>query len=108
MPGIDVNPLQVVSEIKPSGQADGNAPVANARGGRYRELFVRSLTPTKHELASEGSYFVANNAQTGQISAATTPAAFVATTPWIIIYNNAPAANALSPRIYVDYCLLGV
>lgn len=108
MPGIDVTPLAAVSTIKPAATPDSRQPVAGGRYGRYLENYLLSVVPSKHVLAEEGSYFTANNGQTGQISAATTPAAFVATTPWIIIYNNSPAANPSSPKIFVDYVLFGV
>jgi hypothetical protein len=108
MPGIDINSLVQVASLKPSATTDGKQPVANPRAGRYTEQYTLTLIPTTHLLADEGSYFVANNGQTGQVSAAGAPVSFVATTPWAIIYNNASPANPSSPKIYLDYVSFAV
>lgn len=108
MPGTDVNQLLTVASIKPAGTTDGNTLTGNPRAGRYREQYGLSIVPTKHVLADEGSYFTANNGQTGQASAAAAPTTFTAITPAFIIFNNAPASNPLSPKIYLDYVLWAV
>lgn len=107
MPGIDVNQLITVSSLKPGVTIDGKQPIANTRGGRYLEQYILNLVPGKQLLADEGSYFTANNGQTGQATAAAAPTSFVATTPAFLIYNGAPFAPT-SPKIYLDYALWAV
>lgn len=77
---------------------DADKPV---RLGRYREQYALSLIRKQHLLADEGTYFVANNAQTGIASVAA--ATFAATTPLIVIANSdAPGGK----RVYLDYITL--
>jgi hypothetical protein len=105
MPGTDVNQLMTVASLKPSGTIDGNTLTTNPRAGRYREPYGMNVIPTKHVLADEGSYFSANNGQTGQVTATAAPTAFTATTPAFIVFNSAAPGNPLSPKIYLDYVL---
>jgi hypothetical protein len=92
----------VPSALKPQPQIDNQREGVPVRVSRYGGQFVDGIIPTKHALADEGSYFSANNGQTGQITAAAAPTAFADTTPWFIVFNNAPA-NPSSPKIYLDY-----
>lgn len=99
----------IVARIRPASRNLDNTNIDVAsRFDPYGGSYASSIVPSKHLLSEEGSYFTANNGQTGQISAATTPAAFVATTPWLIIYNNSPVGLPSSPSIFLDYALFGV
>jgi hypothetical protein len=69
------------------------------RQGSYGELYTQPLVQKKHNLADEGTYFVANNAQTGIVP--TYGTAFDATKPFITMFNN----NATA-RLYLDYIAL--
>ena len=64
----------------------------------YGAIYTNPLVRKTHNLADEGSYFTANNAQTGIVP--TYGTAFSSTLPFITIYNN----SAL--RTYVDYAAL--
>ncbi len=96
----------IISNLLPGFNADNPNQDAPLRGDSYGGLFTNSIVPTKHLLAAEGTYFTANNAQTGQATAATAPLAFTATTPAFIIFNNAPSASQI--KIYLDYVLWAV
>src|SRR5215472_14739692 len=85
-------------------QADGaQSSAAGIRLGRYGEGYAMSLWPGMETVADEGSYFVVNNAQTG-IAGTAAVTGFVATTPYLIIYNRDAQPNG--KRIYLDYILL--
>ena len=79
--------------------------VINARGSRYGDVVVENVWPTSHVQADEGSYFFANNAQTG-IATAAAPTSFSATNPFIALLNNDTPNNPSAKRIYVDYVTL--
>jgi hypothetical protein len=66
----------------------------------YGEQAVMSLVRKSHVLADEGTYFIANNAQTGIVP--TYGTAFSATAPFISIYNG----NTNNQRLYLDYIAL--
>jgi len=108
MPGIDFNQLITVSSLKPAATPDGKIPAPNARGGRYLEQYVMTIIPNKSTLADEGSYFTANNGQTGQATAANVPLVFSANVPNFIVYNTATPGISTSPKIYLDYVLWAV
>lgn len=76
------------------------------RQGRYREQYVLSTIPTKHILADEGSYFVAQNATTGTGVAHALVTSFTNTAALFVIKNNDNAGNARAKRIYLDYMRL--
>ena len=58
---------------------EGAEPEGYTRGLRYGEAAVGSIVRKAHLLTDEGTYYVANNAQTGIIDGAA--ASFVITTP---------------------------
>jgi hypothetical protein len=68
----------------------------------YGEIYNQPLVRKVHNLVDEGSYFVANNNQTGIASPA--QAAFSATAPMLIVTNNYPSNSNL--RVYLDYLAL--
>lgn len=83
-------------------QVDGSqSQAAGQRIGKYGESYVLSPGSPKSLLAEEGSYYTANNAQTG-IATATTDTAFSATNPFFLIQNSASAGG---PVITLDYAL---
>jgi hypothetical protein len=67
----------------------------------YGEVATQPLIRKAHGLADEGSYFVANNAQTGVASPAV--ATFTAASPLLIVQNGYPVGG---PRVYLDYLAL--
>ena len=88
----------LVSRALPAFNTDSaNVDVA-VRQGSYGELVNQPLVRKAHNLADEGTYFVANNNQTA--SAMTTTAAFSATAPFVVVQNLNVAGGA---NVYVDY-----
>jgi hypothetical protein len=94
----------LVARSLPMVTQDGPESERTARGGRYGEVYTQPLVRKLHNLADEGSYFTANNAQTAITGQALN--AFDATKPSIVIYNSDSAANPLAKRIYIDYIQL--
>ena len=91
----------VPSRGLPQVQSDNQREGIPARVSRYGEGYYGSIVRKEHLLADEGSYFVANNGQTGILSS---PAVgFVATTPAAIIINGDSAGNPAAKRIYLSY-----
>jgi hypothetical protein len=85
-------------------QGDGTQSQAGGqRIGKYGESYVLSPGSPKSLLAEEGSYFTANNAQTGTLTAAT-DTAFSATNPFLVIQNSS-APGSGGPVITLDYAL---
>jgi hypothetical protein len=84
---------------------DGANALANIRLDQRGNTYANLRIPTKHVLCDEGTYFTANNAQTG-IATGATPTAFSATNPFITIANQASASVPGAPRIYLDYVTL--
>lgn len=101
--GIDVKPEMEVDRTKPHPELDGTD--IDPRLSRYREQMIIPSIVTKHALADEGSYFLANNAQTG-IANAAAPTAFSATNPFILIYNAGRPSDDFAQRLYLDYLTL--
>lgn len=93
------------SIVLPTPAATGPNQVANVRTDQYGNLAVNNRIPTKAQLALEGVYFTANNAQTG-IATGATPTAFSATNPFITIWNTANPSNTAAPHIVLDYITL--
>ena len=91
------------SRSMPQATVDGYT--INARGSRYGDTTVENVWPTSHVQADEGSYFFANNAQTG-IVMTTASNAYGATTPFIALINNDVVNNPASKRIFLDYITL--
>lgn len=89
----------VVSRILPTPNADTSNNDVAVRQATYGELFTMPLVRKQHTLADEGSYYVANNAQTAIVP--TYGTAFAATSPFIVISNG--TANQ---RLYLDYIVL--
>lgn len=88
----------LVQRALPSFNADNVNNDVALRMDPYGAIYTNPLVRKTHNLADEGSYFTANNAQTGIVP--TYGTAFSATLPFITIYNN----SAL--RTYVDYAAL--
>lgn len=89
----------LVQRTLPSFNPDSTNNDVGSRLGSYGETYVQSLVRKQHNLADEGSYFVANNGQTAIVP--TYGTALVATSPFISIYNGNSAARA-----YLDYIAL--
>ena len=90
----------VVARLLPTANVDSQNNDVAVRLGRYGEVAVNNLVGRLHNLADEGSYFVANNAGTG-VATAAAPTAFSDTAPLLNIFNKASAASGT--RIYLDY-----
>jgi hypothetical protein len=85
-------------------QPDGQSSNPNgSRVGPRGELYNLSPVPSKALLAQEGSYFTANNSQTG-IATAAAPTSFSATNPFILLENNSGLGSGVV--IVPDYALL--
>jgi hypothetical protein len=86
-------------------QGDGSmSGAAGARFGKYGEIYALTPGSPKSLLAEEGSYFVANNAQTG-IATAAAPTTFSATNPFVLIENTGVPGGG-GAIITLDYMLL--
>ena len=90
----------VVSRVLPTANLDSPQNDVSVRLLRYGELAAGLLVSKQHNLADEGSYFVANNAGTG-VATAAAPTAFSDTAPLLNIFNKASAQQGT--RIYLDY-----
>lgn len=90
------------AEALPTAVADAGA--ALARGGKYGEQFVLSPVPTKHVLASEGSYFTATSPTPGTtITPNAVETSFSDTRGFMVIGNQASTGGK---SIYLDYLRL--
>jgi hypothetical protein len=95
-----------VSREKPQALAD--AIEASNRGNRYGENYVQMFHGKKHNLADEGSYFVATNPTLNTAIALTT-----SITTWadsgatsssaLFMKNSELRTNASAKRVYFDY-----
>jgi hypothetical protein len=86
----------VVARTLPTFNADSTNNGVAARMGSYGEQYSQPLVRKQHNLADEGTYYVANNAQTGIVPHYET--AFDATKPFLTLFNNNVTA-----RLYLDY-----
>jgi hypothetical protein len=86
-------------------QVDGSSSSPSGyRVSLRNDQYVLNSVPTKALLAQEGSYFTANNAQSGLATAAS-PNAFSATNPFILLVNGASTTS--NPVVVVpDYIAL--
>lgn len=89
----------LVSRVLPTVNADSANNDVALRQGSYGELYNQPLVRKAHNLADEGSYFVAGTA-TGIVPTYGTTQ--VATSPVISIYNG----NTAGQRVYLDYVAL--
>jgi hypothetical protein len=96
-----------VGRAKPLPQVDtSQIPL---RAGRYGELYVNALVPTKQTLVEEGTYFVTTNPTPSTAIAygsAGTQATFVDTVPFIQVLNTGNPGDPNAPVVYVDYLKL--
>lgn len=103
--GSDVTQVMEVRRGIPTPYEDGGE--AEARGGRYGEQYVLSVVPKMHNLADEGTYYIASSPTPGTglptIAALT---ALVDTSPFIFVRNNFSVTDPLRKRIYLDYLKL--
>ncbi len=95
-----------VSRTLPQATVDTNE--ASNRGGRYGEQYIQVLHGKKHNLADEGSYFVATNPTLNTAIALTTSittwADSGATSSAAFFLKNGESRTAAFPkRIYFDY-----
>jgi hypothetical protein len=90
----------------PAPSPEGAESEGYLRGLRYGEGAVGSLVRKAHLLADEGSYFTANNAQTGIIEGVQT--GFVVTAPTLYLANTADPGDLTARSIGVDYIDLSV
>jgi hypothetical protein len=88
----------IVQSLLPSSNVDSTNNDVALRLDAYGGQFVQARVRKTHALAKEGSYFVTNNAQSGIAMTAT--AVFAATTPFIVIQNNATIGGK---SINLDY-----
>lgn len=87
----------IVQKVLPTINADSTNVDVAMRQASYGELYNQPLVRKNHNLADEGSFFVANNAQAG--IAMTTTVAFSAVAPFLIVYNGNAAGGK---NIYLD------
>jgi len=90
-----------ISRSLPQQDVDGGRDGEPLRAGKYGEAVVLPMVRKQHNLADEGSYFVASSGSATGILFS--PAVgWVATTPCCVIYNS-DTVTATSKRIYLDY-----
>lgn len=105
MAGFDINLLVRTARGLPAALADLITPQpTGVRGGKYGELLVHSLVPTKHPLADEGSYFVATNPVPGTGVALNAVVTAFSDTNAFLQFKNIDGAGG--KRIYPDYIRL--
>jgi hypothetical protein len=90
----------------PPASPEGSESEGYIRGLRYGEAGVMSMIRKAHLLADEGSYFVANNAQTGIVEGLQT--GFVVTAPTLYLANTADPGEPTAKSIGLDYIDLSV
>src|SRR4051812_16825581 len=90
----------IVQRALPTINPDSTNNDVAIRQGAYGEVYTQPLVRKQHNLADEGSYFVATNNQTAIVP--TYGTSLVATSPFITIYNG----NTNGQRIYLDYIAL--
>jgi hypothetical protein len=76
------------------------------RTTRYGELVVELLSSTRHALVDEGSYYTANNNQSGLATAAAQNAFSATASAFLLIQNTGSASDPNAKRIYLDYVQL--
>jgi len=86
------------------GLSVGDGIEAEARLGRYGELFAQMIGSPRHTLADEGSYFVAANPTPGTAIAHVVSAAVSETAGNVLYLKNNDALGG--KRIYLDYLRL--
>jgi hypothetical protein len=91
----------IVSRVLPGPTQDGPEQERTFRLDRYGAIYVQGEVLKQHALADEGSYFVANNGQTGILVG--TQTAFTAGSPSCIFANNDSPSNPTAKRLYLDY-----
>lgn len=96
----------LVSRFLPPAVADDLDTDRPVRLGRYREAAVLSMVRKSHLLTEEGTYFVANNAQTGIIEGTNT--AFSITAPTLYLSNTADPSDPAAKWVGMDYIDLTV
>lgn len=94
--------MPIVSRGLPSANSDIPGFGVGNRGGRYGEQYVKSDGSAPF-YADEGTYWAAANA-VGTPTAASAATALVATTPYIVIFNNNSVVSGT--RIYLDFIKL--
>ena len=83
---------------------EGNAAVI--RSGPYGEQVSEILTGKQHKLNDEGSYYLTRTPTVGSgVASITTPTAYVATSPYIIVTNNNPPGGK---NVWIDYINLNL
>lgn len=90
----------------PAPSPEGAESEGYVRGLRYGEMGTLSMVRKSHALADEGSYFVANNAQTGIVEGTIT--AWAITTPTLYLANTADPGDPTAKSIGIDYIDLSV
>ena len=88
----------LVQRTLPSLNSDSTNTDVSLRQATYGEIYNQPLVRKAHNLSDEGSYFVANNAQTAIVPSYLT--AYTATSPFITIFNN---NTNPAYRVYLDY-----
>lgn len=100
-----INDLQAwvrASRALPQATPDGVQTLS--RGGKYGEMYVQAIIPTKHSLADEGSYFSLTNPTLGTAVTYALTTAFSDTAGLFLIQNVAPLSD--TTRIYLDFARL--
>lgn len=93
-----------ISRNLPQRKLDTNE--GDSRGGSYGEQMVQVITPSKHVLADEGSYFTACNPTPGTgIQLAANVTAF-SDTNGLFVFRNKDGTGPAAKRIYLDYIRL--
>jgi hypothetical protein len=91
----------VVSRLRmPLPAPDGGQNDASIRLDPYFGIVTQPMVRKSHSLVDEGSYYTANNAQSGIASAYNT--AYTATAPFMTVYNG----NVQGLSAFVDYLAL--
>jgi len=101
---LDASVSAQIAKGLPAAHNDIGEDHSPLRCGTYRELCRLNLVPTKHSLAEEGSYFVANNGQATTVTG-NNNATFSNTTGVVSFYNADPPGGR---RISLDYITLVV
>lgn len=94
----------LVSKLLPQPSVDDRDNDHAVRLGKYNEILIPSVAPTRHMFADEGSYLLATNPAIGTgFTGVTAQTAFVDANPWAVIYNP---EQATGKSIWLDFIKL--
>src|SRR4029077_14435932 len=94
----------VVARRLPAWNPDDPLTLVSGRRGRHAESYVYALTPWRHMLADEGSYYTANNTTIGTgVVQGGTDTTISDVKACFCVQNTDQPSNTAAKSIYLDY-----